>query len=98
MSTVVLRPLANESSANSATSNSAGTFGNTGGLVRIVNPQATPVLVTVASYVSPTTTANYASFTVLANSETFVLKNATDNFIVNSAANVQVLPVAYRSL
>ncbi len=97
MSTVVIRPLANEVSINSASTNAAGMIGNTG-LLRIVNPQSAQVAITVATYGNSISTSNYASFTVLANSEVYVFKGTTDNIIVSSAANVQVVPVAYRSM
>jgi hypothetical protein len=89
VSTVVIRPLANEVSINSASTNAAGMIGN---------PQSAQVAITVATYGNSISTSNYASFTVLANSEVYVFKGTTDNIIVSSAANVQVVPVAYRSM
>jgi hypothetical protein len=85
MSIQILKPTSNEVSISSANL----VYG--AALVRVVNPTAAPVVMTLTT----NTALAYANVTILANTEILVIKATTDTL---TGAGLVAAPAAYRGL
>lgn len=85
MSIQILKPTSNEVSISTANL----VYGST--LVRVVNPTAAPVVMTLTTNAA----LAYANVTILANTEILVIKATTDTL---SGTGLIAAPAAYRGL